>query len=276
MDDSDISVRVDLMSIFNAAHFSLHHYAKGYYPTSHSSLTSLPNNRFFFPLANPNGQANFVEYSAGRYTLTPGKMYFVPAFLPVKFRLDHKLYFLSIHTRLEIFPGVDFFSGCQRILEMPTPPEFEKLMAIFDSDDSDCSYQNAFLAGSLAFSILARMTNYYNLEDFWAPMALRKYVNLVDYLKQNANASTSVSELSEMGKTSRENFTRHFTADTKMTPKQLIDRFVTMRCISLIEQGYSFKETAHRLRFRDEFAFSRYFKRNMGVSPRDWRKNSNL
>jgi AraC-like DNA-binding protein len=51
----------------------------------------------------------------------------------------------------------------------------------------------------------------------------------------------------------------------------LIDRFVIRRCLSLIQQGASFKEIALRMGFRDVFAFSRYFKRNIGISPGKWR-----
>jgi len=266
-----IHVRSDLISIFNGSLFTLRHYARGYYPTHPAGLSPMPVNRMFFPLKNPNGPENSVSDSFREYELIPGKMYFVPAFLPARFRLDDQLFFLSVQAALEIFPGVELFSGCPHMLELPAPPEFGPLMEIFEDQGSNVLYQNAVRAGGLAHSMLGRMLTRYQPEDFWKPLALRKYADLTDYLDRHGNALISVSDLAAQKKLSRENFTRHFIADTGITPKQLIDRFVTGRCLNLIEQGFSFKEIALRMKFRDEFAFSRYFKRNMGSSPRDWR-----
>ena len=263
--------RLDLISIFNGSLFTLRHYARGYYPTHPAGMSSLPVNRMFFPLANPNGPENSISDSFRECELIPGKMYFVPAFLPACFKLDTQLYFLSIQATLEIFPGVELFSGCPHLLELPAPPEFGPLMEIFEVQEPNVLYQNAVRAGGLVHAMLGRMLTHYRPEDFWKPLALRKYADLTDFLNANGNALTSVSDLAVQKKLSRENFTRHFTADTGITPKQLIDRFVTGRCLTLIGQGYSFKEISRIMKFPDEFAFSRYFKRNMGSSPRDWR-----
>lgn len=261
--------RKDLMSVYNASHFALRHYARGYFPTARPELKAMPVNRMFFPLANPNGPENFIEDSVRRYPLIPGNMYFVPGFLPARFHLDDQLYFLSIQTSLEIFPGVEIFSGCPRMLEIPLGKERDELLRFFDSD-REMHYPIALKAGGLIFSILTKILDYYNPEDFWKPLALRRYVHLTDYLHYQGNAQTSVQELAELEHESRESFTRKFTACTGISPKQLIDRIVTSRCLSLIGQGYRFKEVSEMLRFRDEFSFSRYFKRNMGESPRNW------
>ena len=270
-----IVVRQDLMNIFNASHFVLRHYARGYYPVVQTGMSALPVNRMFFPLNNPNGRNNLIEDSFRQYPLVPGKMYFVPAFLPARFQLDYELYFLSIQTSLEIFPGVELFSSCPHMLEIPTPAEFDSLMEIFDSFDPQMRYQNAIRAGISAYSMLGRMLNYYEPLDFWKPLALRKYVVLTDFLNRNGTALTSVSDLAAEVKMSRENFTRHFAADTGITPKQLIDRFVIGRCLNLVQQGCPFKEISVRMKFRDVFAFSRYFKRNMGEAPSIWRNRWN-
>ena len=269
-----ISNRLDLISVFNASRFMLRHYAKGYYPVNNLLMKPMSVNRLFFPLENLNGAENFISDSFRRYALCPGKMYFVPAFLPACFQLDNQLLFLSIQTNLEIFPGVELFSGCSHMLEISTPREYTTLLELFDLRNPDQLYQNAVKAGSLAFSIMVQLLDYYAPEDFWKPLALRKYADLTEYLNQHGTALTSVADLAKEKRLSRESFTRHFSADTGITPKQLIDRFVIGRCLALIGQGYSFKEISYLMKFRDEFAFSRYFKRNMGESPRYWRSRS--
>lgn len=267
--------RKTLMDIFNASHFVMRHYARGYYPISRQELTTLPVNRMFFPLKNPSGEKNFIEDQLRRYPLVPGRMYFVPAFLPARFHLDDQLFFLSIQTNLEIFPGVELFSGCPRMLEIPDmEKKRDELLRYFDSDKTLLSF-NALKSGLTTFSLLVSLLDHYAPEDFRKPLSLRKYVVLTAYLDRNGSALTSVSDLAGEQNESRESFTRHFTAETGFTPKQLIDRFVIGRCLNLIQQGRSFKEISSRMKFRDVFAFSRYFKRNMGETPRDWRKKWN-
>ena len=273
--DIRLENRNDLIRIFNTSRFTLHHYARGYYPTKPLNFSSMPVNRMFFPLHNPNGPENFIADGEHHYELIPGNLYFIPAFLPARFQLDDDLYFLSIQATLEIFPGVEFFSGCSHMLEIPLPPEYYDLMELFDSEDTETIYQTGVKAGSLIYSMLTGIFQHYALENFRKPMALFQYIDLINYLSANGNAQTSVSDLAALKKLSRENFTRHLTADTGITPKQLIDRFVINRCLILIGQGHSFTEIARIMKFPDEFAFSRYFKRNIGESPRAWKQSGN-
>ena len=113
----------------------------------------------------------------------------------------------------------------------------------------------------------------YKPTDFIDAMFLQKYVELSKYLSTQANAQTSVEDIAKMYGLSRVAFTRNFTRDTGITPKKLIDRYTMKRCIDLIDKELSFKEIAAKLQFSNEFAFSRFFKRLMGSSPRIWKKN---
>jgi transcriptional regulator GlxA family with amidase domain len=148
-------------------------------------------------------------------------------------------------------------------------------MELFDSEDPETIYQSGVKAGSLIYTMVTGMFQHYTLENFRKPMALFQYIDLINYLNIHGNAQTSVSDLAALKMLSRENFTRHLIADTGITPKQLIDRFVINRCLTLIGQGYSFKEISRIMKFPDAFAFSRYFKRNIGESPRAWKQSRN-
>lgn len=265
--------RNDLMAIFNNARFWLRHYVHGYYAVNNSAMVSMPVNRLFFPLKNPNGGRNTIADSSDTHVLAFGRMYFIPAFLPVRFSLDSQLYFLSIHTNLDIFPNVELFSGCHRMLDIPSPPETSELMEVFD-EPQDTSFFDALRIGSMVLSIMCRLLDFYSPKEFAVPLALKRFSSISNFLNQNATARTSVNELADIHGVSRENFTRKFTRVTGLTPKKIIDHFVARRCIDLIDAGGSFKEIAHQLKFSNEFAFSRYFKRVTGESPKNWcRKN---
>ena len=74
----------------------------------------------------------------------------------------------------------------------------------------------------------------------------------------------------------RENFTRRFHAETGYTPKEFLQRVLTGKASDLLLTGISVKEAAVRLGFSDEFAFSRFFKRQLGISPSVWKSMNPL
>ncbi len=273
--DKILYTRRDLMSVFNNARFILRHFAMGYYKTTESSIRSMPVNRMFFPLENPGGAANYLRTAEKTLPLIPGKMYFIPACYPADMHLNPDIRFLSVQANLEIFPGADLFSGCQQILEIDSGNEAEVLSRIFYTPQKNL-YSAAVTLGGRVLNILARLQEYFPEEDFWNILALREYNDLAEYLLLHGTAATKVRDLAAARNESREHFTRHFSARTGMSPKALIDRVVTGKCLSLISEGYSFKEIAQLLDFSDEYVFSRFFKRNIGVSPRVWRDKQNL
>ena len=263
--------RSDLMTIFNNARFVLRHFVRGYYPVAPGQKSAMPVNRIFIPLANPNGEKNYIAEEGKKHILIPGFLYYTPAFLPVEFSLDEGLYFLSIQNNIEIFPGVELFSNCPSRTVIPNPPQVKELLSLLDSP-REKRHLDSLRAGSSFLSIQAQLLDHYKEEDFFQPLALKEYTLLTDYLKENGNARTSVSDLANLYHESRENFTRHFSRRINMTPKALIDRFVMNRTLHLLGSGRSIKECADHLSFSNEFVFSRYFKRNMGESPSSWLK----
>ena len=80
-----------------------------------------------------------------------------------------------------------------------------------------------------------------------------------------------MSDLAAISHESREGFTRRFSAATGITPKQLIGRFLMSRALELLNGNGSLKEIAAELNFSSEFAFSRFFKTQMGEAPSHWR-----
>ena len=258
--------RNDLLDIFNGASFSIKHYALGFWPGRNNTRISSPVNRLFFPLSNPNGKNNYIFDGTRRHVLQQGRMYFVPAFFPAQFSLDDQLYFLSVHTNLDIFPGVELFSCCPYMLDLPSPEELRDLLELFDKAGEGSCF-DAVRMGSLVLPVMVKIFDHYRPEDFSSPLSLRKFSHLSSYLIREGNAKTSVADLAKQCGLSRENFSRKFRTITGLTPKKLIDRFVIERCSVLLEHDYSIKEVSDQLKFSDEFVFPRYFKRVTGISP---------
>lgn len=273
----DLISRSDLLHAGNLAQFYLRHYAKGIYPVLRCDPArwSMPVNRLFIPLRNPNKEANFIRDRHRRYALKENALYFIPAYLEGEFRLDRELYFLSIQDNLEVFPGVELFSGCSRMLEIPDVPALPELLRLFDTPPEERELA-ALKFGSLIFSMQTALIDRYPPEEFRRPLALREYRALTDFLDGRGSARCRVSELAAMRNESRESFSRNFRKRTGITPKQLIDHFLMRKAFDLLVSGCSVKETAFQLEFSNEFVFSRFFRRQMGESPKRWSRRNGL
>lgn len=71
----------------------------------------------------------------------------------------------------------------------------------------------------------------------------------------------------------RETFTRRFTADTGITPKRFLDRQLLRRASELLRRPHTTaREVAAELEFSSEFVFSRFFRKQSGLSPGLYRR----
>ena len=272
----ELSVRrVDFIEAFNQSKFQLRYFSRTNFQVYTPDWNVMPVNRLFFPLINPNGAENYIEDQHGKNILAPGNLYFVPPYLPSRWKLSGQLNFLSIHANLEIFPGVELFANCSKMLVLPKQQEIEQLLEYVHSP-SENTLLDSQRAGALVYTILVSLIEHYPETDFWGPLSLRRYSKIAEYLIHHGNAKTSVSEIAEICSETRESFSRNFKSATGITPKQLIDRYLIRRCVDLLSSGNNIKEVAYQLKFSNEFAFSRYFKRLLGESPGNWRKHHEI
>ncbi len=265
--------RTDLFHFANTVRFTLRHYAQGCYPVAPHAMTPMPLNRMFFVLRNPNGDTNFIRDSHQTCYLKEKNLYFIPFNHPTEFRLDRTLFFLSVQFNLELYSGIDLFSGCDRMLEWNRPEVLPELLELFHSDSEDLVF-SALKAKERILHCALELTGRYPNENFTGLSAWKRYFPLIDFLHARGNAETRVSDLAELMTESREVFSRHFTKETGSTPKQFLDRFLLNRSLDLLASGKPIKEIAFELGFSSEFVFSRFFKRHTGTAPSDWKKRS--
>ena len=265
-----LAERNDILAAANAARVYLRHYARGSYHVPRVHPLHLAVNRMLFPLSSPEGIPSTLRNRKRTLVMRPENFYFIPAFHEVEVQLNDDLHFLSIQSNLEVFPGTELFSGCREMLELPSPPELPLLLELFDAPEEKRIFSALKCKGAV-LSLLLSLLEHYPEEAFRTPLSLRHYAVLMEYLKKNGDASTRVSDLAAVTHESREGFTRRFSAATGITPKQLIDRFVTSRALELLDGSDSLKVIAAKLNFSSEYAFSRFFKTQMGVAPFHWR-----
>ena len=95
-----------------------------------------------------------------------------------------------------------------------------------------------------------------------------------DLLEKHYKTKRSIAFYAAEFSLSTDAFSKKVKKQFSKSPSQLINERVILEAKKLLHLTYkSIKEIAQELNFEDEFYFSRYFKKNVGVSPSSYRKN---
>ncbi|MDF1754712.1 MAG: AraC family transcriptional regulator [Verrucomicrobiales bacterium] len=95
----------------------------------------------------------------------------------------------------------------------------------------------------------------------------------LEFIQANYHRDVSVPKLAEMSGLSVRQFERRFKEHLKTTPQQFIVKMrVHATCDDLRRSKRSLAEIATHFGFYDQAAFSKYFKKHMGMTPMQYRK----
>ncbi len=267
--------RPDLFRQGSRLALSFAHFARGTFPCSGLESSAFHVNRLFFVLENPKGEQNYLADAERRHPFRPGEVYLAPAFHPVCFRLDDELQFLSIHFNLELFSGVDLFSGVKRILTGGPRPE--TIRRLKELHDLPAAFPAVLEFKALIYSEILPFADRMLPEELETATRFAPYRELLDHLRDHISGATRVEDLARFLHLSRETFSRRFTADTGIQPKKFLDRQLLTRATELLLRPHAaIREVADELGFSSEFVFSRFFKKQIGITPRAYRSANQI
>jgi len=264
--------RSDLFKVTNSMRLSVRHYAKGYFAIDQKEAVRWMINRLFFVLDNTDGGENYLRDGDRKIVFESDCLYFIPGSHPVEMHLNGRLHFISVQFNLELVPGTDIFSGCSGVYIWKHPWMLGGLDKIIESRGEMPMELMAMELKYLVYSAAFQLAGNYPVESFANVGRLHKYSLLIRELERSGNAGTRVADLAKTAGECREGFSRRFRDETGMTPKQLLMRVVIEKSLRLLLAGATVKETAAQLEFSDEFVFSRFFKKQMGMPPSAWRE----
>lgn len=93
-------------------------------------------------------------------------------------------------------------------------------------------------------------------------------------INQEFREQRSVSYYAEQAHLSTGHFSHIIKAETGLSPIKLIIMVTINNAKLLLEQtDKTIKEIAHELGFPEQFTFRKYFKKHVGISPKEYRKN---
>ena len=99
----------------------------------------------------------------------------------------------------------------------------------------------------------------------------------IEYISKNLSVELGISDICEKINLAPSTLTRKFRKETGMSVGEYIDKLIMFRAErALISSDCSILEISEEFGFCDQFYFSRRFKEKYGISPREYRKKTNV
>ena len=253
----------------NRMQLEIHHFARGTFPVRSRSFDSMPVNRFFLVISNPRGDCCRIEDSEHSFVLKPGAAYFAPLHHNCHFLLDDKAEFISIHFTLELYEGIDIFSGFGKVCEICDPTWLRRAEKAFGTR---LEFPAALQLRGIVSDFAALLGESITAEQWESVTRFALFRKELEYLQSRPPAQVTVDELAELHGVTRECFSRKFTRITGISPKRfLIHVLLSRACRKLLSENLTVREIAAALGFSNEFYFSRFFSKHTGLPPKEYR-----
>ena len=101
-----------------------------------------------------------------------------------------------------------------------------------------------------------------------------QFTEIFKFIEQNLGADLRIASLAAVYGTSQDAFSMAFKRSTGMSPKDYMTRRLNQKALQcVINTNLQMKEIAEKLRFSDEYYFSRFFQKLNGTPPSRYRKD---
>lgn len=213
-----------------------------------------------------------IIHQGKSHELAPGEIWFLPGNNPVERRCDEPCEVLFFKFCCEWLPGVD------PLLDWPA--RGPRRVGRFDVSEWR-EWQNP----ERKFGVVELLRLRGCLLS-WIAMAVpeldevvtghlsthMQFSKVFDLIESKLGADIRISTLAKAHGVTVDAFSTAFSRSTGISPKEYITRRINQEALALvINTDLKMKEIANKLRFNDEFYFSRFFKNLNGCSPSAYR-----
>lgn len=216
-----------------------------------------------------DGACSFQD-DAETIPLTPGQCVFVPAFREILHDQNESMLHFSVHFSLEAYPGVDLFFRQKRCYHEVNFNWIARIREIVELRDP---LQYVAALHALIWEALNTLLRESKETTESLLGGYSRYEPLFEFLLDHCTAGIDVAQMARIMHMNKETFSKKFIYDTGLSPKHFFSRLLVKRAERILAgTELSIREVADRLNFCNEFYFSRFFRRHLGCSPREYRK----
>jgi len=266
-----VKTRVDLLRLHAQLHLRLVHAAIGTFPC-HSVKAFLPVNRLLLIFADSGRDDSYIRDLAtgDLLPMRSGHGYFIPYGHEINQHQTEELHFVSFQFCLDLFYGFDImskFPECRVIDDPGLIAEAQQLIRRHDAPLVLCRINEIIF--HLCIQWLEERPGILESE-----LKHRvQYEPLLNYVETRGDALTTVGMLAEMSGMRQDVFSRKFTREMGLSPKDFITRTLVRKASQLLgNPELRVKEASGQLNFSSEYYFSRFFRQHTGISPREYQR----
>ena len=213
-----------------------------------------------------SGQAT-VTLTDGRLTMTAGHTYLIPAYqFLAEVRGDSASYDVVCLVPNVMTEHLLPLSGYARDLTLPPDLAAHLFGMIVPSGGASMSAESAL---RLILSLFAESTN----ADFLlAGTDIGRFLPVFDYVDRHVEGSVGLAELAALTSANKVYFSNLFKKTFSLSPQQYVLQRKADAARRLLARGeLSVTEIADALGFYDPAAFTAFFKKNAGTTPKAYR-----
>ncbi len=252
----------------------LHHAAMGSWPCNNKAAK--PSNIFFTILECNSDDNCFIRdtVSGKILPIRENSSYFLPCNRMLHWMLSPAIKFVSIHFNMEFFYGFDIFQNYPECIQWENSRWKDGLQRIICSQHIQPSI---FGLNSIIYDLAAEL---WQLNPVLAEpdmMQWERYKTVIEYVRKHGDGTTRVENLADLMNVRCNVFSRNFTRDLGVTPKDFLVNALLRKASDLLRMpNCNVKQVAQMLKFSSEYYFSTFFKKYTGQSPRDFKQQSTL
>jgi len=257
--------KLSLDSLFNEIHLKISHAQYGeLFPFEGES--TLPVNRIYFALDH-TGSITWGENK--KLHLNPGTITFMPFNIPLSYNFKAGR-MVAFHFNLEFFTNSDIFHGirdCLQIEDLKSCELLNEKMHQSESLKNIISIQNEIL--KLAINFLDKDLSYFSKQ-----IKMRdKHNALLQYIHNHIHAGLTIDMIADKFNVTRNQLSKSFSRDIGISLKKYTTNLLVKKASELLILDMSVKEVSKKLKFDNEFYFSRFFKKHTNLSPSLYKLN---
>lgn len=235
----------------------------------HDNITS-PFHRLYFIL----GGEGLIFNEEESIPLLSGGIYFIPAHSTWSYRCSTHMDQFFLHFKVGLMEGVDIFENFSRALTINWQKDriLSTVRSIEKENLTDIIRFKSFLLEIISNLIILGGINL-------IPQIHRalKYQDLFQFISCNISGELKVAEVVAAMKKSHSALYKELKTETGFSIKNIIDKkLLDISREYLLLSGLSIKEIAGELGFRDQYYFSRFFRKHSGMSPSGYRSRNSM